>query len=538
MATPVLLRTPGEATRWLRERVGPARGQLSTDSRRIGAGDGFIAWPGAARDGRAFVPAALAQGAAACLVDARGLAAFAEAYGQGDAASSDRIAAYDGPEGLKAASGPIADGYYDHPSQALDVLAITGTNGKTSTAWWLAQALSALRPAAPCAMIGTLGVGRVTASGEDIVGTGLTTPDPVLLQQNLRRFVDQGLSACAVEASSIGIVERRLDGTRIRVALFTNFTQDHLDYHGSMAAYWQAKVALFDWPQLRAAVVNIDDPKGVELASTLAARSGFDLWTCSLHTDSPARLRATDIRMNAQGLCFELREDTQTASLQVRTLGAYNVSNLLGVVATLRCLGFTLADAVAACGQLHPVPGRMEFFGGGSEDTAVPSAGTGMVMPLAVVDYAHTPDALAQILQALRQLAVERGGRLWCVFGCGGDRDPVKRPLMGAAAAQHADRVVLTSDNPRSESPQAIIEQIQRGLPSGCDAWVEPDRALAIGRALNEAGASDVVLVAGKGHEDYQETAGVRRPFSDRQEVSAALQARAARQSTPEGARA
>jgi UDP-N-acetylmuramoyl-L-alanyl-D-glutamate--2,6-diaminopimelate ligase len=384
-------------------------------------------------------------------------------------------------------------------------------------------------------MIGTLGVGRVTASAEDIVGTGLTTPDPVLLQQTLRRFSDQGFSACAVEASSIGIVERRLDGTRIRVALFTNFTQDHLDYHGSMAAYWQAKAALFDWPLLGAAVVNIDDPRGVELASTLAARPDFDLWTCSLRADSPARLRATDIRMNAQGLRFELREDTQTASLQARTLGAYNVSNLLGVVAALRCLGFTLADAVAACGQLHPVPGRMEFFGGGSEDTAVPSAGAHM--PLAVVDYAHTPDALTQILQALRQLAVERGGRLWCVFGCGGDRDPVKRPLMGAAAAQHADRVVLTSDNPRSESPQAIIEQILRGLPSGCDAWVEPDRALAIGRALAEAGGTDVVLVAGKGHEDYQETAGVRRPFSDRQEVSAALRARAARQSIAEGVR-
>lgn len=524
MASPVLLRTPEQATRWLRERVGPARGQLSTDSRRIGAGDGFIAWPGAARDGRAFVPAALSQGAAACLVDARGLAAFVDGYGLDNSASSDRIAAYDGPEGLKAASGLIADDYYEHPSQALEVLAITGTNGKTSTAWWLAQALSALRPAAPSAMIGTLGVGRVTASAEDIVGTGLTTPDPVLLQQTLRRFADQGFSACAVEASSIGIVERRLDGTHIRVALFTNFTQDHLDYHGSMAAYWRAKAALFDWPQLRAAVVNIDDPHGAELASTLVARPAFELWTCSLRADSPARLRATDIRMTAQGLCFELHEGAQTASLQARTLGAYNVSNLLGVVATLRCLGFTLVDAVAACGQLYPVPGRMEFQGG--EAT-----------PLAVVDYAHTPDALAQILQALRQLAVERGGRLWCVFGCGGDRDPVKRPLMGAAAAEHADRVVLTSDNPRSESPQAIIEQIRRGLPSGCDAWVEPDRALAIGRALSEAGASDVVLIAGKGHEDYQETAGVRRPFSDRQEVSAALRARAAGQSIAEGVR-
>ncbi|QBK04466.1 UDP-N-acetylmuramoyl-L-alanyl-D-glutamate--2,6-diaminopimelate ligase [Hylemonella gracilis] len=524
-ATPVLLHSPELATRWLRERVDPARGQLTTDSRRVGAGDGFIAWPGAARDGRAFVPAALAQGAMACLVDARGLAAFADGLGLDDPARADRIAAYDGPEGLKAASGPIAAGYYGQPSQVLEVLAITGTNGKTSTAWWLAQALSALRPGAPCAMIGTLGVGRVTAAAEEIVATGLTTPDPVLLQQALRRFADQGFSACAVEASSIGIVERRLDGTRIRVALFTNFTQDHLDYHGSMAAYWQAKAALFDWPQLRAAVVNIDDPKGAELASELVTRPDFDLWTCSVRADSSARLRASEIRMTAQGLHFELREGTQTASLQVRTLGTYNVSNLLGVIAALRCLGFPLADAAASGSSLHPVPGRMEFQGGDA-------------MPLAVVDYAHTPDALAQILQALRPLVAQRGGRLWCVFGCGGDRDPIKRPLMGAAAARHADRVVLTSDNPRGESPLAIIEQIRRGLPVDSDAWVEPDRALAITRALADADTPDVVLIAGKGHEDYQETAGVRRPFSDRQEVRAALQARAARQSTSEGARA
>jgi UDP-N-acetylmuramyl-tripeptide synthetase len=553
-ASTFLLHKPEQAARWLRERVDPARGQLCTDSRRIGAGDGFIAWPGAARDGRAFVPAALDQGAAACLVDANGWAAIAAGYGLDDAARAERVAAYDGPEGLKAASGLIADAYYNQPSRALDVLAVTGTNGKTSTAWWLAQALSTLRPAAPCAMIGTLGVGRVTAQAEDIIGTGLTTPDPVLLQQSLRRFVDQGFSACAIEASSIGIVERRLDGTQIRVALFTNFTQDHLDYHGGMAAYWQAKAALFDWPQLRAAVVNVDDPQGAELAAVLAQRPGIDLWTYALKAGSPARLRATDLQMTAQGLRFGLREAAQmkeqaveqtamqaaeqTAGLQARTLGAYNVSNLLGVVAALRCLGFALSDAAAACSQLHPVPGRMEFFGGETVRASGAPGAHGDGLPLAVVDYAHTPDALIQILQALRPLAAQRGGRLWCVFGCGGDRDPIKRPLMGEAAARYADQVVLTSDNPRGEDPLVIIEQIQRGLPAGSPVWVEPDRAQAIARVLQDAGAADVVLVAGKGHEDYQETAGVRRPFSDRQQVSAALQARAARRSTPEGARA
>jgi len=496
------LHTPAQAAHWLR---GQVRGTLQTDSRKVGAGDGFIAWPGAARDGRQFVAGALAQGAAACLVERAG----AEAYGFADA----RIAAY---TDLKAASGPIAAAYYEQPSQQLEVLAVTGTNGKTSTTWWLAQALSALQPQAPCGLIGTLGVGRVPAPGaageHAIVSTGLTTPDPVLLQQTLRRFVDEGLAACAIEASSIGIAERRLDGTRVRTAVFTNFTQDHLDYHGTMQAYWQAKAALFDWPGLRAAVVNLDDPKGAELAAALAGRA-LDLWTVSLRPQAQARLVARDIRMGNHGVHFTVCEGAERAVLETQTLGDYNVSNLLGVIATLRTLGVPLASAVAACGQLHPVPGRMEFQGGDG-------------LPLAVVDYAHTPDALAQVLRALRPLAQQRGGRLWCVFGCGGDRDPHKRPLMGAAAAAQADRIVLTSDNPRSEAPTAIAEQIRPGLAGHGAVQITLDRAEAIGAALRQADARDVVLVAGKGHEDYQETAGVRLPFSDRQQVGRALQAR------------
>jgi len=248
------LRTPHEAARWLAGRV---RGQLHCDSRKVGTGDGFIAWPGAATDGRRHVGSALAQGAAACLVEAEGVDAFD--FGSGQETS---VARY---PGLKADTGPIAAAYYERPSERIEVLAVTGTNGKTSTAWWLAQALSAARESG-CAVIGTLGTGcppRVTY-------TGLTTPDPVLLQGQLRRFADEGLSACAIEASSIGIVERRLDGTRIAVAIFTNFSRDHLDYHGTMDAYWAAKAALFDWPGLRAAVVNLDDGKGEGLAQSLA----------------------------------------------------------------------------------------------------------------------------------------------------------------------------------------------------------------------------------------------------------------------------
>lgn len=504
----VELHTPAQAAEWLRQQV---RGGLQTDSRKVSAGDGFIAWPGAATDGRQYVASALAQGAAACLVERTGVESYRF--------ESDAVASY---AGLKAASGPIAAAYYEQPSQQLSVLAVTGTNGKTSTSWWLAQALSALRPAIPCGLVGTLGVGRApgAGSGGGVVSTGLTTPDPVLLQQTFRHFVDEGLQACAIEASSIGIEERRLDGTRIRTAIFTNFTQDHLDYHGSMAAYWQAKAALFDWPGLRAAVVNIDDEKGAELAEQLAARP-LELWTVSCR-DEPARLCARDIRFEGQGLCFAVVEGEATCDLATQVVGSYNVSNLLGVIAAMRSLGVPLVDAVAACRDLHPVPGRMECLGGEAQ-------------PLVVVDYAHTPDALAQVLQALRPLAEQRRGALWCVFGCGGDRDPIKRPLMGAVAGQHADQVVLTSDNPRGEKPEAIISQILLGLEGHRAVGVQGDRARAIADTVQQAAAQDIVLVAGKGHEDYQETAGVRLPFSDRAEVERALLGRSAR---PQGGQA
>ena len=491
------LHSPADAVRWLRSHV---TGALRTDSRRVAPGDGFIAWPGAATDGRSHVPAALAAGAAACLVEQDGVAAF----GLDDA----RVAAY--PR-LKAATGPIAAAYFEQPSAQLDVLAVTGTNGKTSTAWWLAQALSGLpapEEAIPCAVVGTLGIGVPPA----VEHNGLTTPDPVLLQQQFRRFVDQGIRACAIEASSIGLAERRLDGTAIRVAIFTNFTQDHLDYHGSMAGYWEAKAELFRWPSLQAAVVNRDDPRSATLLQALAD-STIDLWTVAIH--QPARLQALDVGLGPQGLRFTVCEQGESHLLETRLIGQYNVSNLLGVLAAMRALGVPLAAAVQACRQLQPVPGRMECAGGGGE-------------PLVAVDYAHTPDALDKALEALRPMAVERGGQLWCVFGCGGDRDARKRPLMGCVAQQRADRVVLTSDNPRSEDPLTILAQIRQGLPPSATVEVELDRAQAIAGVLGRAAAQDVVLIAGKGHENYQEVAGLRRPFSDMAQARAALQARTA----------
>lgn len=493
MAAVERLHSPEQAARWLRGQV--RAGVLRTDSRQLGVGDGLIAWPGAATDARRHVPAALAAGASACLVEDEGV----ESFGFDDA----RIGTY---RGLKAASGPIASHFYGKPSRQLPVVAITGTNGKTSTAWWLAQALS---QRGRCGVVGTLGIGQPP----ELAPNGLTTPDPVLLQQWLRRFVDQGFTACAIEASSIGLAEHRLDGCEVAVAVFTNFTQDHLDYHGSMAAYWSAKAALFRWPGLKAAVVNVDDPKGAALATELSGRD-IDLWTVSCH--GPARLRAQTVTQGLRGLRFEVQASDGAAvhTLETQAIGAYNVSNLLCAMAAMRALGVALADAVAACQDLLPVPGRMECLGEAGQ-------------PLVVVDYAHTPDALAQTLDALRPVAQARGGRLWCVFGCGGDRDASKRPQMAAVAEQRSDALLLTSDNPRSEDPQAILAQVRQGL-QGTGAREVSDRAEAIATAVLAADTADVVLVAGKGHEAYQEVAGVRHPFSDQVEARRALAQRSA----------
>jgi UDP-N-acetylmuramoyl-L-alanyl-D-glutamate--2,6-diaminopimelate ligase len=347
--------------------------------------------------------------------------------------------------------------------------------------------------------------------------TGMTTPDPVLLQRSYRQMLQAGVQLCAIEASSIGIAEHRLDGTRIRTAVFTNFTQDHLDYHGTMAAYWAAKRQLFAWPGLQAAVVNIDDAQGAALAADLAD-AGLDLWTCSRH--QPARLRAWPLP-SGEGLSFEVREGDALCRIDTVLTGDYNIDNLLGVIGALRAQGIPLAQAAQACASLQAVPGRMQ---------RVLPEGAATALPLTVVDYAHTPDALSQALQALWPLARERGGRLWCVFGCGGDRDPHKRPLMAAAAEQGADRLVLTSDNPRSESPAAILAQMVAGLKHPQAVVVIEDRAAAIAHVVRQAASADVVLVAGKGHETTQEIAGVFHPFSDTEHLLVALLAHAAQE--------
>ena len=495
------LKRPADIARWLRERV---TGRVLCDSRLLLKGDGFVAWPGAATDGRKFVRDALNAGALAAVVEREGVEAF-------DCADHRVLMVRD----LKAQAGAIASAYHQDPSASLAVVAITGTNGKTSTAWWVTQLLSAARK--PCALVGTLGIGRPPLTGHDrgtLESTGMTTPDPVLLQARLRDMLTEGTEACAIEASSIGLMEGRLNATHVRVAVFTNFTQDHLDFHGSMSAYWAAKRALFDWPGLAAAVINLDDPKGCELADQLASR-GLDLWTVVVEEASQARLSAQNLSHTKEGVQFDVVERNAQGELVARgalnlpLVGRYNVSNVLCALASARALGTPLDQALTACAHLTPVPGRMERAGDSE--------------PLVLIDYAHTPDALEKALQALQPITAERGGELWVVLGCGGDRDATKRPLMAAAAECEAHHVVLTSDNPRSEEPQRILAQMAEGLRHRDRAVVEVERATAIRLAVTRARLNDVVLIAGKGHEDYQEVRGVKHPFSDAAQASAAM---------------
>ncbi len=478
------LKSPEAAARWLAEWC---TGTLRTDSRQVQPGDAFIAWPGYARDGREYVAAALAAGAATCLVEDDDV----DRFGFVDA----RVASL---PGLKARTGDIAAAFFGAPTDTLDVIAVTGTNGKTSSAWWIAQASAQLGKR--CGVVGTLGVGEPPRLDYN----GLTTPDPVLLQAAFARMRQEAFAACAIEASSIGIVEKRLAGTAVRVAVFTNFTQDHLDYHGDMDAYWAAKRALFSFPGMRAAVVNLDDPKGDALAAELGA---LDVWTTGVERQD-ARLTARGLHYTSDGLAFSLHEGADALPVQTTLIGDYNAANLLGVAGALRAQGHALADVARALARVTPVPGRMQRVGNGRE------------LPQVVVDYAHTPDALDKALSALQGLAQARGGELVCVFGCGGDRDRGKRPQMGAIAAKLSGRVVVTTDNPRTEVPAQILADITAGAPG---ATVIEAREEAIRAAITEAGARDIVLIAGKGHEDYQEVLGVRRPFSDVAEARAAL---------------
>ncbi|MDR3352598.1 MAG: UDP-N-acetylmuramoyl-L-alanyl-D-glutamate--2,6-diaminopimelate ligase [Zoogloeaceae bacterium] len=470
------------------------------DSRLVRPGDLFLAYPGHADDGRRHIAAAIQNGAAAVLFER-------PANGGMDASAGQEAWAvpHCRVTNLRALVGPLAHEIAGRPSENLALLGVTGTNGKTTVSQWLARA----HPEA-CAVIGTLGAGFVAQQEP----TGLTTPTATMLARLLATFVDAGARAVALEASSIGIAEGRLDGAQVETAIFTNLTRDHLDYHRTMTAYAEAKAALFTWPGLRLAIVNLDDPFGRERlrATTATRRIGY---TLAGNHDAAADviLSAEDLRSTAQGQIFRLATPRGGMRIETAVPGAYNVANLLAVAAVLYDLGLNVREIAERLALLEAPPGRMECLGGTNA-------------PLVVVDYAHTPDALANALAALRPLTAARGGRLACVFGCGGGRDRGKRPLMGEIAAKNSDRIIVTSDNPRDETPQAILREIAAGLPEGVSALFEVDRAQAIGMALAEAEDADVILVAGKGHEATQEIAGKRLPFSDTQTSLAALAAR------------
>ena len=471
----------------------PARAAWTCDSRQVQAGDLFIAWPGAASDGRRHLHEAFARGAVAALVEDDGADAF------------DLPSATLRVRGLKALAGELAAAWYGQPSRHMTVLAITGTNGKTSCALWVAQALAAAGK--PCGVVGTLGVGLPGS----LQATGLTTPDPVRLQRELAAMLAQGVRHVALEASSIGIEEGRLAGLQIHAAGFTNLTQDHLDYHGNMAAYATAKRRLFDAPGLQAAVLNMDDAMGPVLAQH-TAQHGVRVITAAL--ERPADWRA-ELADTPTGMVVGLRHGVQRAQLALPLVGRFNGSNVLVVCGLLQSCGLGFEAIVQALGAIAPPPGRMQLMGGRDA-------------PLVVVDYAHTPDALAKALQALRGVTRSRGGQLWCVFGAGGDRDRAKRAPMTAAAEAGADRVVLTSDNPRSEAAQDILDQLLAGAVAPAKLLVLSERAQAIAQTVAHADARDVVLLAGKGHEATQELRGRRIAFSDVFHARAALAARGA----------
>ncbi|MDP1612045.1 MAG: UDP-N-acetylmuramoyl-L-alanyl-D-glutamate--2,6-diaminopimelate ligase [Sulfuritalea sp.] len=486
------------------ERQGVVARRLTADSRRVQPGDVFVAFPGAQADGRDFIAQAVASGAAAVIAESEGNRGQTPISRFMKSGSVPYFPVVEVPN-LAALSGEIAHLVYGRPSEHLWLAGVTGTNGKTSISQWIAQAMNFLQH--PCAVIGTLGNGFLDALDE----SPNTTPDAITLHAALAGFLARGAEACAMEVSSIGLDQGRVNGAAFDVAVFTNLTRDHLEYHGTMTAYAAAKEQLFLAPGLAAAVLNLDDPMGRDLAAKLRGRVhtiGYTLGKLDVSATDEI-LRAEKLDMGAAGMAFDLRGVHFAAPV----VGRFNASNLLAVIGALLSRDEKLERIAAALRTIQPPPGRMQALGGHDE-------------PLIVVDYAHTPDAMEKALGVLRETAAARGGKLVCVFGCGGERDSGKRPQMGAVAETLADRVLLTSDNPRREDPQAIIDDILTGMRRRPP--VEPDRARAIADAIAAADRRDVVLVAGKGHEPYQEIAGVRHAFSD---VGAAESALAARRS-------
>lgn len=498
---------------WLRLQLRPGA-RLCADSREVKAGDAFIAFPGLRTDGRQFIAQALLNGARAILWQS-------EVFNWPHLNEAPQRAVSQ----LKHLAGAIAHEYYGRPSDQLDIVAVTGTNGKTSCSQWIAAGY--LANGSQAAVIGTLGSGPVGR----LDSFGMTTPDAISLHGMLAGFQAAQIKQVAIEASSIGLDQGRLDGVRIAAAVFTNLTHDHLDYHQTMQAYGNAKALLFGRGGLRLAVVNGDDPACVSMLNALRDEATDTIAygsTPRQHGLQAKRfLVAEAIEPRTHGTTLSIAGDLGRATIELRVLGRFNALNVLAVMATWIGLGMTFERACQLASGLQPVRGRMEkvLLGAESNVSSPITIDTTLLDPLVVVDYAHTPDALENALQTLRPIAQTRGGGLWCVFGAGGDRDPSKRPIMGRTVEAIADHIVITSDNPRGESPFKIIADIRSGLSREPHAS-EVDRAQAIKLALREAQPTDVVLIAGKGHEEYQEVAGQRLPFSDVEVARAALLSR------------
>ncbi|KND58433.1 UDP-N-acetylmuramoylalanyl-D-glutamate-2,6- diaminopimelate ligase [Candidatus Paraburkholderia schumanniana] len=488
------------AVQWLRAHAQP---QLHADTRSLKSGDVFLAYAVEGADNRPYLDAALAAGAAAALYQPEHFA------GKPDPSKTLAVKA------LNELAGPIAAAWYGEPTASMLTVGVTGTNGKTSCSQWIAAALTAL--GRRCAIVGTLGIGM---PGK-LQHSGFTTPDAPQLQRNLAQLKAQGAEGVAMEVSSHALHQGRVNGVDFDIAIFTNLTQDHLDYHGTLDAYEAAKARLFAWSGLKTAIVNRDDAAGQRLIESLRGKVrtityGVEM-PANAASSADAMLLATQVRATATGTAFHLSCDWGEAEVEVGTLGVFNVSNLLAVLGVLLEVGVPFDAAIARIEKLESVNGRMERLGGRIQNDE----------PLVVIDYAHTPDALDKTLTALRPIAEARGGELVCMFGCGGDRDATKRPLMGAIAERLADHVVITSDNPRSEEPQSIIDQIAAGMNDAAKARRIKDRASAILQAIRTAAREDVVVLAGKGHEATQEIMGKKRAFSDQDHARLALAARA-----------
>ena len=483
--------------------------RLVMDSRSISRGDTFVAYPGEKIDGRQFIAEAIAQGAAAVIYESNKFV-WDPNWQVPNLAVND----------LRHKAGWLADAVYGTPSKKMWVVGITGTNGKTSTSHWIAHALNDARK--KCALIGTLGNGFLGGNGfaDELQASANTTPDAIRVHGLLAEYLRDGAEAVAMEVSSHALSQGRVNAVRFDVAMLTNLSRDHLDYHGDMQSYADTKRKLFDWQQLGFVVLNLDDAYGVELAEQLSLQQdtdaevvGYGLSDAALQLAERLGLRMVYgnlLEMTGQGLRMEVHSSWGAAQLNSTLVGRFNAANLLGALAVLLVSDIALSDAVQSLNKVQPVAGRMQRLGSAQQ-------------PTVIVDYAHTPDALEKVLQTLREMTAISGGNLICVFGCGGNRDSGKRPMMGKVAEDLADSCIVTSDNPRDENPADIVAQITLGM-TGKKHRVILDRAAAIHHAIAQAQPGDTVLIAGKGHEEYQEIGGVKHAFSDVQVAQRALQ--------------